>query len=616
MIGETLGKYRVMSRLGTGGMGAVYLGEHVVIGRKAAIKVLLPEFSHKREIVERFFNEAKAGTAIGHPGIVQIFDFGEHSDGSAFLVMELLVGEALNERLDRLGRLSEDDALRIARQCASALVAAHTAGIVHRDLKPANIFLATDPEMEAGERVKILDFGIAKLTDSGAAGDLRTRTGSMMGTPAYMSPEQCRGAGLVDHRSDIYSLGCVIFRMVCGRPPFVAEGVGDIIASHLREPAPSLRAFAPAISTALEAVVQRTLSKSPDARFSSMAELATVLQSMRHGGAHQPATMYRRPETPAPPGTPAIIDQQRALPAAPPAAAMLPPAQAQHTAFQTNRPSSGTDMLTTPLPAHLDQPYPRGAMPDPTTLGSVASQRMQAVQRTGRRGLVISGAALTVFTAVAVLIAGVGEEDPAGVASGPGSGVAAETLRPTGEPGSTASSGNSPAPAGSPAAAGRAPEGPQPAPPEQPAEADRASDTATSHASASGTALPSPERPGITATEPQADEPGARLARVRIESTPAGAAVHAPGRRDPLGVTPFDYERSADAGAVTLTLQHEGYEPEKVEIPAGHVRPIAVTLQRVAERTAERKPARKPPQRPERKPVPKSDIDDGALTEM
>src|SRR5690606_36453003 len=126
---------------------------------------------------------------------------------------------------------------------------------------PGNIFVATDPEMEAGERNKLLDFGIAKLTDRSTASDLRTRTGSMMGTPVYMSPEQCRGAGLVDHRSDIYALGCVLFRMLCGRPPFVSEGVGEIIASHLREPPPSVLAFEPALSPALDAVLQRTLAK-------------------------------------------------------------------------------------------------------------------------------------------------------------------------------------------------------------------------------------------------------------------------------------------------------------------------------------------------------------------
>jgi tRNA A-37 threonylcarbamoyl transferase component Bud32 len=626
MIGETLGNYRVVSRLGMGGMGAVYIGEHTRIGRKVAIKVLLPELSRKQEIVDRFFNEARASTAIGHPGIVQTFDFGEHDDGSAFLVMELLTGEALNERLDRLGRLNEDDAARIARQCASALAAAHAAGIIHRDLKPANIFLARDPEMEAGERVKILDFGIAKLTDSGNAGELRTRTGSMMGTPAYMSPEQCRGAGLVDHRSDIYSLGCVIFRMVCGRPPFVAEGAGEIIACHLREPAPSPRSFAPALSAAFEAVVQRTLSKSPDARFASMAELAAVLQSLRQGGAAQHATAYRRPETPEPPGiqpaapaaalaaVPAAIpDQPRALPPGHPALAALPPGPAQQTAFPagfpTSRPGSATDMVTAPLPRSTDPAYPRPATPDPTTLGSVASQRMQALQRKSRRGLVIAGSAVVVGSLLALLVVLAEDEKTAAVTSGAGAGPAAGAP-PSRQP----TSGTSPAPAGDPVATAGTPGTPQPEntpgnTPRDTSSGQPSGDPAPDHARASSTGR------GAAATPPPAaNEAGAPpVTHVRIESEPPGAWVHAPGQEKPLGQTPFEYVRRAGAGTVTLTLQHDGYQPEKVQIPEGRVEPLAVTLERKAarkpERPTERKTVRKQPER-------KSTIDDDPLTKM
>jgi serine/threonine-protein kinase len=611
MIGEKLGNYRIVSRLGMGGMGAVYLGEHTMIGRRAAIKVLLPQFSRQQEIVDRFFNEAKAGTAIGHPGIVQIFDFGYHRDDSAYLVMELLLGEALNERLDRLGRLGEDEALRIARQCASALAAAHAAGIIHRDLKPANIFLSTDPEMEAGERAKILDFGIAKLTDSGAAGDLRTRTGSMMGTPAYMSPEQCRGAGLVDHRSDIYSLGCVIFRMLCGRPPFLAEGVGDIIASHLREPAPSPRTFEPAISTALEAVVQRTLAKPPDARFSSMEELASVLQSLRQGGAFQHGSMYRRPETPGPPGPPgppAPLDQRRALPAGHPAPAMQPPVPAQRTAFPTVRPSSGSDMITTSIPLHTVQPYPRGATPEPTTLGSVASQRMQAVKRRSRRGLAIAGTAVAVGSAVALLVVLIGQEDPV-VASGSGTGTAAgaPSSEALAEPDPAASGAGSASHPGREVAATAAPDAPQPE------DMDQASGEPAPGAAQEIPARPQPPASGASA----AGEPSARPAtRVRIESTPTGAEVHVPGRREPLGVTPFEYERPADAGAETLTLQRKGYQPQKVEIAAGRVEPIAVTLQRSPERRVAHKPEPPAERKPDRKPARRSTIDDDPLIKM
>jgi serine/threonine protein kinase len=578
-----------------GGMGAVYLGEHTLIGRKAAIKVLLPEFSRKQDICDRFFNEARAGTAIGHPGIVQIFDFGYHKDGSAYLVMELLLGEALNDRLDRLRRLGEDDVLRITRQCASALAAAHAAGIVHRDLKPANIFLSSDPEMEAGERVKILDFGIAKLTDSSAAGDLRTRTGSMMGTPAYMSPEQCRGAGLVDHRSDIYSLGCVMFRMLCGRPPFLADGVGEIIASHLREPSPSPRTFEPAISPALEAVVQRTLAKQPEARFASMEELASVLQSLRHGGAARPGTAYQRPgSSSAPPA---------AAPPAPPPA-MQPPEPAPFTAFPTYRPGSHSDVVATS--GHTGHPPPRGAMPDPGTLAPVASQRLQAAPRRSRRGLVIASGIVAVGAAVALLVALAGDDEPAVLALAPATGT--EAGEPTAERAAPTPAQGSAAVADAPAAD----TGAQAA--EQPAELGQ-----TSGETAPADAPPVPAGPATALAPPAAGEPTASpVLAVQIESTPAGAAIYEPGRDRKLGVTPFRYERPADdAEAVTLSLQLKGYESEQVEIPAGSTKSIAVKLRRSPDRGLERRGERTSPDgKSVRKIRPKPPIDDDPLRKM
>src|SRR5262245_22147249 len=156
MEGTVLGSYRIVRKLGEGGMGAVWLAEHTLLGRPAAIKVLQPYFSQQPHIVKRFFNEARAATSIADPGIIQIFDFGNHSDGSAYIVMEYLDGEALDQRLRRLGALSIGDALRIMRQVATSLAAAHARGIVHRDLKPENIFIVRDPEVAGGERTKVL----------------------------------------------------------------------------------------------------------------------------------------------------------------------------------------------------------------------------------------------------------------------------------------------------------------------------------------------------------------------------------------------------------------------------------------------------------------------------
>lgn len=275
--GTQIGGYRVLHQIGEGGMGSVWLAEHTILGRKAALKVLHPTFSMRADVVQRFFNEARAATAISDAGIVQIFDFGHHIDGSAYIVMELLEGEPLDRRLARLGQLPPADALRIVRQVAKSLGAAHARGIVHRDLKPENIFLVSDPEVASGERAKILDFGIAKLVGDASS---KTSTSAVMGTPTYMSPEQCRGAGHVDQRSDVYALGCVLFGLLTGRPPFDAEGVGDIIAMHLREPAPAPSSRAPWVSVAIDQLVLRCLQKDPAHRFVSGTEVAAAIEQL------------------------------------------------------------------------------------------------------------------------------------------------------------------------------------------------------------------------------------------------------------------------------------------------------------------------------------------------
>jgi serine/threonine-protein kinase len=277
MTGEaTIGTYRVLKKIGEGGMGTVYIGEHVLLGRKAAIKVLLPSLSSNQEIVARFFNEARAVTLIADPGIVQIFDFGYHTDGSAFIIMELLEGEPMDKRLERIGRFGLSDGLRLMRLICTSLGAAHGKGIVHRDLKPENIFLVGDPAVPGGERAKILDFGIAKLSVN-EPGKLKTRTGMLMGTPVYMSPEQCRGTSDIDHRSDIYTIGCVMFTMLTGRPPFDGEGAGELIAAHLREPPPLACARVPELPGIIDQILQQCMQKSPMARFQSMAELIAAI---------------------------------------------------------------------------------------------------------------------------------------------------------------------------------------------------------------------------------------------------------------------------------------------------------------------------------------------------
>jgi serine/threonine protein kinase len=291
--GDQIGSYRVRRRLGAGGMGEVYLAEHRNIDRLAAIKVLLPELSTDEEIVARFFTEARAASSIKHPGIVEIVDCEIDPRGRAYIAMEFLNGESLGASLDRGASFDLNSALGIVGQIAGALTAAHAKGIIHRDLKPDNIFLASTPEDETPLSVKILDFGIAKLV---AGGEKRkTRTGSLLGTPLYMSPEQCRGAGQIDHRTDIYSLGCIAFELIAGRPPFVKDGPGELIAAHLAEPAPDLGTFQD-IPPDLGQLVARMLAKSPDARPQTMRDVVHEIEKLLGTVAPQFLKVIQPPE--------------------------------------------------------------------------------------------------------------------------------------------------------------------------------------------------------------------------------------------------------------------------------------------------------------------------------
>jgi serine/threonine-protein kinase len=307
--GRTVGSYRVTELLGEGGMGAVYRAVHLTLGRKAAVKVLLEELSHNKDVVARFFNEARAATAIDHPGIVSVFDFGYADDGCAYIIMEYLEGESLGDRRRREGRLPVEQVLTLGRQVAGALGAAHKQGIVHRDLKPDNIMVVPDPDVLGGERAKILDFGIAKLLDreSDTLPGVQTKSGRIMGTPAYMAPEQCRGAGKVDARADIYALGCVLYALVCGQPPFVFEGTGDLIAAHLNLPPPAPRLWVPDLPQAVEDVLLRLLAKRPEDRYATMAEVVEALEAASAGKLPARLGVKQAPPPAAKPADPTML---------------------------------------------------------------------------------------------------------------------------------------------------------------------------------------------------------------------------------------------------------------------------------------------------------------------
>src|SRR6266496_1421185 len=273
MIGESVNNYRITELNEEGGIGAVYLAEHPFIGRKRAIKVLRREFAEDLSLVERFMNEARAANAIRNPNIIDIMDVGRLPTGIPYLMMEFLEGESLAHRLAR-GTLALGEALDVTLQTAAALAAAHGKGIVHRDLKPDNLYLVPDESASNGVRVKVLDFGIAKLRGDLSGGMAKTQAGSLMGTPPYMSPEQCRGiTEEIDHRTDVYALGIILYEMLVGAPPFMSPGWGDIVLMHVTKPVPPPRAKNPTIPTELEAVILRALAKQPDERWASMNEL-------------------------------------------------------------------------------------------------------------------------------------------------------------------------------------------------------------------------------------------------------------------------------------------------------------------------------------------------------
>ena len=290
---EKIGPYRVIRKLGEGGMGAVYEGLHELIERKVAIKILRPEYAVQPEFTARFFNEARAVNRVDHPGLVQISDYGQLPDSTAYIVMEFLNGETLASRLKTRGTaLSLDNALKFGSQLADALAAAHEKNVIHRDLKPDNVMIVSDSKAPGGERTKLLDFGIAKLSDDGGAGPghVKTSTNSMLGTPYYMSPEQCRGAGKVDGRSDVYALGVMMYEMLSGVRPITGEGQGDILVKHITEEPEPLRTHVPDLPEPVTALVHRMMTKDREKR-PAMAEIAAQLEGL---SAQYPPPTVRR----------------------------------------------------------------------------------------------------------------------------------------------------------------------------------------------------------------------------------------------------------------------------------------------------------------------------------
>jgi serine/threonine protein kinase len=278
--GQLFGNYRIVRLIGEGGFGEVYLAENPLIERRAAVKVLHTALAQDAELVRRFLNEARAVSAIRHRNIIEVFDAGVTPEGAPYLLMEFLEGVSLQKRLTDRGRLALAQVLEIARQAGSALAAAHAAGIVHRDLKPENLFLVPDPAAPNRERVKVLDFGIAKIRRvGGTGGTMRTQAGLIMGSPAYMSPEQCKDSADVDLRSDIYSLATIIYEALAGRTPYVAATGTEMLVMHVTATPVPLREWVADLPVHVGAAIMRALSRTRDDRFESMAAFMGALRN-------------------------------------------------------------------------------------------------------------------------------------------------------------------------------------------------------------------------------------------------------------------------------------------------------------------------------------------------
>jgi serine/threonine-protein kinase len=409
MVGRVLGgRYRVLSRLGEGGMGTVYLCEHAVLGRKYAVKVLRPDLGEDAELVERFRNEAIAASRIGGENVVDVLDFGEEDDGAFYYVMEALEGRSLGALIAEGGPIEVPRALALVEQVCRALGAAHARGVVHRDVKPDNVFVVR--REDGTERAKVIDFGISQVALEGGRTERLTEAGAIMGTPEYMAPEQAAG-DKVDHRADVYALGVLAYEMLTGTLPILATTpIATLVAHQTRVPdAPSRRRAG--IPPEVDALVLAALAKRPEDRPSSMGAFAAAIvalrgsAALRHGAAPPTRSSRQRGDTLALPPAPRPLHRRvrgaiavaiaaallasaasiwarwgRRAPAIAPAPVAAGPAA--HEPAPATPPPPGTAAAAPPEPRreppavrtarrpsrerHVDDPYTTGALkPDP-----------------------------------------------------------------------------------------------------------------------------------------------------------------------------------------------------------------------------------------------------------
>jgi serine/threonine-protein kinase len=560
-------------------MGAVYLAEHPMIGKKVALKVLHEEYASNQEVVTRFFNEARAVNDIGHPNIVDIIDYGVvqsqgYGPNFVYFIMEFLQGESLASLLAREAPLEPARALHIAMQVADALHASHQKGIIHRDLKPDNIYLI--PRGRERDFVKLLDFGIAKLTgDHG--GSKRTRTGIVMGTPAYMSPEQCEGRGNIDHRTDIYAMGILLYEMITGRVPFAGEGYGEVLVQHLTRAPARPSTIRGVIPPAVEAIVMKALEKRREDRYPDMDNFMNAL---------------RDPD--------AYVESMGGLGAfynLNPAMSM--PTMALHAGGGQGGgstmaggyaayPGSQPGML--PLPPG---PGTLAGVPRPTTLTNSAGQM---VPSTSKRLPVIIGSAAVVLLLIGggLFLLGGGSDDGTTTTPPTPNGEGQAVVTPTGDDTAKPEAPKPEAPK---------PEAPKPEGNPPPPEA------------------PKPETPPPPdAPKPEAPKPEeAKQVTIRVVSVPPGAQVFVGEDTTSLGKTPVELKLAFAEGETKLTLKLDGYKPETKDVKLSRDAELEIALdkERSSSSSSRDKPKTDKPKtdKPKTDVKPKNPIDDDDVLE-
>jgi tRNA A-37 threonylcarbamoyl transferase component Bud32 len=610
LVGQLLaGKYKILKKIGEGGMGSVYIATQEPIDRKVAVKVLLGKLAEDEIAVKRFEQEARAISKMQHPNTVTIYDFGrttEEEDDRLYIVMEYLKGQTLTQVLRKDKVLAPARACKVVRQVCASLADAHATGIIHRDLKPDNIFLT-----EVGgdkDWVKVLDFGVAKLADSEGAGTL-TQTGMIFGTPKYMSPEQAEGRP-IDYRADIYALGVVLYELLVGRPPFVADTPVGLLLKHISEPPPPFSKVRPdlQIDPRLEAITMRALDKRPDARQQMVAELAAELEAFeRYATGQMPAMMFASGTYPAPvqgglptevvPGTlpgapvtpaglypPGMVPSNLSLgpvsgataamgsnqhpsgatAAAFGASAQYRPADAMPTAAQGAMPAASVQMtaqgLTHPVAAHGGYAETLGGISGeisgPFPGGSAPAKKRSPLMFVGV-GLLAAGVAL----AAVVFTSGQGQSFSASPVSEPPA-----------------------APNPSSVAALKPPAGtPPPAAAEPPASVAPTPEPRTPDPSPTPTRRPAAT---IPAAPPPAEPPPATKVTLRFESEPTEALVLLSGKQ--LGITPFTHEFPKDADALTFVFTKDGFEKASRTVVTSRDQEVTATMDKKAEPVAKK----------------------------